>query len=178
MKSKAICAVGICMLILLGCGVKPRPAEMIPRTAEFNFVNSNKSLKLNHSVGGKESDPLIEGSKIDNQSFTTALMQSLTNSNLFSEVSLDKNSDYELTPLVMNQDQPFLGINMTVSLRIRYVLTSGIDKAEIWKKDINSTYTATMGDAFVGSTRLKKANEGAVRENIKMLLQEISNLKL
>jgi len=87
-------------------------------------------------------------------------------------------SDYSIKVSLLNQSQPFAGLDMEVTLLVRYVLTDNNEQKEIWAKDIISTYTATMGEAFVGMVRLRKANEGAVRENLLLLLQELSALNL
>jgi hypothetical protein len=52
------------------------------------------------------------------------------------------------------------------------------DKSVVWRKPITSTFTAGMGDAFAGVTRLRMAVEGAARANIAQGLKEISDLKL
>ena len=46
------------------------------------------------------------------------------------------------------------------------------DKSIVFQKTIKSPYTATIGDAFVGMTRLTLANEGSAKENIYKLLKE------
>ena len=43
----------------------------------------------------------------------------------------------------------------------------------VWTEQVVTPFTATMGDAFVGSTRLKLANEGAVRKNIAQLVAKL-----
>lgn len=164
--------------ILLNCATSPRILYMVPPVEEFNFVNTNKSISVNYSYGGQESDPIFEGSKIDNASFTGALITALNNSNLFSEINPSGNAYYNLSALILSQNQPMLGFDMTVTLLVRYTLTRGVEGTEVWQKDVLSSYTATVGDAFVGATRLKLANEGVVRENIKMLLEYLSQLNL
>jgi len=52
------------------------------------------------------------------------------------------------------------------------------DRSIVMRKAIQSSGTATMGDAFVGVTRLRLAVENAARENIKQGLKEIAELKL
>ena len=46
------------------------------------------------------------------------------------------------------------------------------------RESIKSSHTATMGDAFIGVTRLRLAVEGAVRENIRQGILEISKLNI
>lgn len=178
MKTVKIICSSLLMTILVGCASSPRILNMVPPTDHYQFSNTNKTIKVEMVYGGQESDPIFEGSRIDNTSFMGALLQGLTNSNLFKKVNPSENPDYYLTAMILSQDQPLMGFNMTVTLLVRYTITSGIDKTQTWQKDIVSQYTATVGDAFVGATRLNKANEGSVRENIRLLLEEISKLEL
>jgi len=150
---------------------------MIALTAQNKFVRTDKTISVKMVYGGKESDPIFTGSKIDNTSFMGALLISLTNSNLFSKINPSESPDYYLSAMILSQDQPFAGLDMTVTLFVRYII-SGKDETQIWQKDILSQYTAAFGDAFVGATRLNKANEGAVRENIRLFLEELSKVKL
>lgn len=164
--------------MLAGCATSPRILNMVPATDQYQFSNTNKTIKVGIVYGGDESDPIFSGSKIDNSSFMGALIQALTNSNLFIKVNPSDSADYNLTAQILSQDQPFMGLNMTVTLLVRYTIIRETDSYQIWQKDIISQYTATVGDAFVGATRLNKANEGSVRENIKLLLEDISKLEL
>lgn len=48
----------------------------------------------------------------------------------------------------------------------------------IFQGNVSTTHTATMGEAFAGAKRLRLANEGAARANIKEGLRRLSQLKL
>jgi hypothetical protein len=52
------------------------------------------------------------------------------------------------------------------------------DNQEVFSDAVRKEFTATVGDAFVGVTRLRLASEGAARENIKEGIRLISELKL
>jgi len=159
--------------LMTGCASAPKVINMIPPDEGHVFRNTNKTIKVEAAFGGKETDPLWEGSKIDNITFMGALLTSLAQSHMFTEVNPSENPDYTLTPFIMTQSQPAFGIDMTVTLLVKYTLSNAEDETQLWEKDILSSYTATLGDAFVGVTRIRKANEGAVRENLKSLLQEL-----
>ncbi len=55
--------------------------------------------------------------------------------------------------------------------------TSGEFKL-VWSDTIKSSYTAKVGEAFVVVERLKKANEGAARVNIREGTKRLSALSL
>lgn len=71
-----------------------------------------------------------------------------------------------------------MGLNMTVEAQTEWQLRTTLDEPAIWREHINTDYTATVGDAFVGLKRLRLANEGAIRENISVGLKKLSKLKL
>ena len=52
------------------------------------------------------------------------------------------------------------------------------DRSIVMRKSIQSTGTASMGDAFVGVTRLRMAVENATRDGISRGLKEIAELSL
>ena len=168
----------IIVLFLAGCATMPKMMNMVPVMQGAKFHHSDKTMKVGDILGGEKSDPLWEGSKIDAMTFKGALIISLQNSNLFTYANSDDNADYRLDVLLMIQDQPAFGLNMTVTLLARYTIIDESSGDVVWTKDINSSYTATVGDAFVGAVRVNKANEGAVRENIRQALNEISALQL
>jgi len=167
------------MLLIISCSMTPKPINMIPSKDNNFSTRFNKTLNVNMTFGGRETDPIIEGSKIDNVSFTLALLMALENSELFDEINSSVNeADFTLKAIILSQDQPLMGLDMTVTLIVKYSLYDNLDKKEIWSEDILSRYTAAFGDALVGMTRLKKANEGSVRQNLRLLLESLSKLKL
>ena len=40
-------------------------------------------------------------------------------------------------------------------------------------REMDALYTATIGDAVYGATRLKLANEGSIRKNIKQFVEKL-----
>jgi hypothetical protein len=67
---------------------------------------------------------------------------------------------------------------MTVTLTSHWQLTKQGDPRPFWQSFVSTKYTAKAGDAFVGVERLRMANEGAARANIKDGLEELSELSL
>lgn len=66
--------------------------------------------------------------------------------------------------------QPMVGLDMSVTSRARYSVTDASGKL-IFDDTIAATGTAKMGEAFVGTERLRLANEYAIRENIKAFIE-------
>lgn len=166
-------------LLFTGCvSVTPILVDMIPVEYPDNLHHSDKSIYVVQVLGGRESDPIFEGSKIDALSFRNAMILSLKKAGIFLLSEDENNSDYALKALILAQDQPAFGFDMTVTLMVKYILNDNITKNEVWSKEIYASYTAKMGEAFAGATRLRKANEGAVRTSLKLLVQELSDLGL
>ncbi len=67
---------------------------------------------------------------------------------------------------------------MTVTAYVKYEIVDQKTRKTIYGKEIRVPYTATMGDAFLGAERLKIANEGAVKSNIRQFIEEIIALDI
>ena len=67
---------------------------------------------------------------------------------------------------------------MTVKAEVEWRLKQMQSGKIIWQKTFDRRFTATVGDAFVGVTRLKLANEGAIRESIQAGLDDLAQLSL
>ena len=74
----------------------------------------------------------------------------------------------------MSVAQPLLGLDMTVTTHVRYTLKDTQSGSVVLDKMLVASYTATVGDAFVGAKRLRLANEGAAKENLRSLVLSLS----
>ena len=128
-------------------------------------------------VGGKKTSS-VRASQIADEDFAQALRDSIEKSGVFSKVSNGPDAHYRLDAFIGQLSQPFAGFDMTVTMEVSYILNDARAQQRIWQKNIVTTHTATVGDAFVGARRLQLANEGAARKNIEEALQEMSKLAL
>ena len=96
---------------------------------------------------------------------------------MFKTVLTEGNTDYKLEAAIMNLQQPMFGFNMTVTIETAWKLTNLKDGSTVLSENLINSYTATVGDAFAGVTRLRVASEGAARENIRDALKKISGKK-
>ncbi|MFB0516251.1 MAG: hypothetical protein ACETWG_06570 [Candidatus Neomarinimicrobiota bacterium] len=168
----------IAPLVFVACAIAPQVMQMVPDVSGGAFHHSNKRLILGTVTGGEESDPFIKGSRIDALSFRGALLVALGEARLFQMVRDYTAADYTLNAMIVSQDQPIIGVDMTVSLIVRYYLVDSSNNQLVWSKDIISTYQAAFLESLVASERVRKANEGAVRTNLGYLLAELSSLQL
>ena len=69
--------------------------------------------------------------------------------------------------------QPLIGFNLTVNSMVRYALNRRSDGKQVWEETVSADYTATVGDSFLAVERLRLANEGSIRENLKTLIDRL-----
>jgi uncharacterized lipoprotein YajG len=162
--------------VLTGCATPAAVEQMA-----VSIPTAQKNLKLAKAVGvvevtgGRDTNPLWT-SQISSDGFRRALEQSLESAGMLSKLSAG--SEYQLTADLTRVDQPIMGFDMTVTATVRYSLIDSKTRKEVYGRVINIPYTATTSDAFIGSTRLRLANEGAIRENIKAFINDLVSLKL
>jgi PBP1b-binding outer membrane lipoprotein LpoB len=115
---------------------------------------------------------------ISNSDLSAAIEQSIIENGLFTQVIHGDDSDYLLSVTIVNMTRPMFGASFTVTMEAAWSLSEQGTSKVVMRDSIESHYTATMGQALVGATRLRLAVEGAVRENIKSGLINISKLQL
>ena len=121
-------------------------------------------------TGGEETNPLWV-SKVGNSQFREALENSLGNGRL--RAADPAAARYLISAKLDRLSQPLAGLDMSVSATVHYTVTERATKQTVYAQSITSTYTAKFGDSLLGVERLKLANEGAMRENIKEFIKRI-----
>jgi hypothetical protein len=157
-----------------GCASGSKPDAMVAQVvAPVHKSDGDVSIAVS---GGKETTKM-GASQISNEAFAQALRESIVKAGLFSSVAAE-GTRYRLTSFIGKVDQPMFGFSFTVKMEVSYALKDSKSGNTVWTKDINSEYTATPGQAFAGVERLRLANEGAARENIRLALTEMAALTL
>lgn len=171
----------VCGLILVaalglgGCASASKPDAM--QATPVAAVHKSSSAVSVTVSGGKETSKM-GASQISNQDFARALQGSIEKSGLFSSAVSGPGSRYQLVAFIGKLDQPMFAFATTVTMEVSYTLTDSQTRKTVWSQSIASTYTAKTSDAFVGVTRLRLANEGVARENIRQMLEAVSTLNL
>ncbi|MGB6976179.1 MAG: hypothetical protein WBE18_01790 [Gammaproteobacteria bacterium] len=163
-------------LMLCGCATGASVDQMIPHgipTLKPKNVSLANNITVNQTLGGHETNPLWT-SQISNANFKAALIQSLQQANLYHQFN---GSGYALNATFVRLQQPFLGVSLTVRCTVNYVLENLKTNKVIYSRRIATSYTATFSDSPLATTRLRMANEGAARENIKELITDLYQLK-
>ena len=179
MKKNIISSLTIlsCCMSLVGCGIN---ASIEPMT--YNYQQSHKATKkpanknlinaitVTEVKGGHEINPLL-ASEISNNNYKAALEKSLHNAKLSQQST--PAAKYSLDATILRFERPIIGLNFTSTLTVDYKLSSTKDHKTVFHKTIKASYTAKMSDSLIAVTRLKMANEGAARENIKKLINAL-----
>lgn len=159
---------------LLSCAAAPDVTNMIPSPPPTT-VHTDKVLRVGEVTGGQTTNPLMQ-SMIDDAGFRQALIETLQKSGLFSSVVTgDSTADYELRAEIVSQEVQGM-YDATATLFVNYRLLELPSNQEIWKENLLSRYMAEFEESFVGVERRRKANEGAVRENLNQLVERLSQV--
>jgi len=166
-RASALAGGALILLVLPGCG--PDPAAIGSMVPSGIPATHRTAQPVRVSVSGGSVTSALTGPGIKNEDFQKAVETSLTQSGMFSAVA---DGGYHLTAFIASLEQPVIGFSMTVNLEVSYDLTRG--GKSVWRKSIRSAYEASTGEAFAGSTRLRKATEGAARANITELVRQLN----
>ena len=161
--------------VMSGCATPATFEGMVP--GDYDTARKHaKSVSVQVS-GGQETNAAWK-SQISDEAFAKALVEAITKSQTFSQVVQGKGGNYQLLVSIIGMEQPTFGMDMTVKMEAGWTLKNAATGQVVWQQAIKSQHTATPGDAFVGTTRLRLANEGAAKNNIKQGLAKISRLNL
>ncbi|MDH5640866.1 MAG: hypothetical protein OEY28_06195 [Nitrospira sp.] len=166
--------VGLAVLCT-GCPATLKPEAMQPSISPAQHRSAGDLLVV--AMGATEVSK-AKPIHLTDEGFAQALAVSLERSGLFRQVVRDATSQYQLHATVQSVDEDIFGIDMTASIDVQYVLARMSPKGLVWEKRIRTSHTAGMSDSVISITRLQMATEGAVRKNIELAIQEISELNL
>lgn len=167
--------------LVTGCATPANSVNMVVRAGDATAARSATPEALKAAVairdvtGGKETNPMWV-SNVGNSDFERALEDSLRSVGMLA--ANRQSGRYQLVAHLEKLEQPFLGFDMTVTAAVAYTLIERSSGKTVWQKSIATPYTAKVGDAFVGTERLRLANEGSVRQNITQLIGELQQAKV
>lgn len=163
----------LALAFLSGCA---SPSNATPLTAaEFSPAYKHAESVSIAATGGSETSS-AGASQISNAAIVESVAQTIRQSGLFAQVAA-QGAPYRLEVHLVRLEQPMFGATFTVHLEMNWRLLDAMGNP-LWQKAVQSAGTATMGDAFVGVTRLRLANENALRLNIRDALTQIGSLEL
>lgn len=127
------------------------------------------AISLGTVTGGRETNPFGR-SQVSDEDFRAALAQSLAASRLTAAGAGRYRLDAELVEL----DQPLIGLDITVTARVRYTLTPANGGAPRFDQMVETPYTAAFGEDVYGVERFRLADEGAMRANIESAMEKLT----
>jgi hypothetical protein len=169
----SLAAIVLAAATLVGCASPSRTDQMSAQTAPADRIivtPMTKNVEVREVTGGSATNPAWV-SKVGNADFKQALETSLDEAGMLSGAK--DAGKFVLVANMEKLEQPMFGFDMTVTAVVKYTLTERATGKEVMSKVIALPFTATTRDAFVGMTRLRLANEGAIRVNIRSLIDEI-----
>jgi len=125
------------------------------------------SIWLADVRGGQAANAVIR-SDVGNAELQEALIESLRANHLLADRPDD--ARYSLSAELTDLDQPDSGTALTVTSKIRYELRAQRSNRPILKMTVSAPYTAKMSDSVIVFERMRLANEGSIRENIRVFV--------
>lgn len=162
-------AIALLIFLLNACAAGPRQEAMIAEVSANAVISESSPLWKSTGIGditGSAKTNRLWKSKIPKQVFENALRQSLNLHAILSEGS----GKYKISAMLKELRQPFIGIELAVTARVKYKVTRTLDKVIVFEREITVTNTTNLDDSYVFSNRLKLANEGAIKANIKKFI--------
>jgi len=160
----ALMSAALMGLAACATAAKPEAMVVVPAATAKPFPQAlQHTMCVRNVTGGEKTNPLWT-SKVDNPGFQTALTSSLNGAGLGAASGCSFPVDVNLLGL----SQPFAGFDMTVTSHVNYKVYDPSGKPVVLAT-VDTPYTANFSDAFAAVERLRLANEGSIRTNIKRL---------
>ena len=177
---RSIFLVGLVALVT-GCTQVPpmdfAPADVLPAghkvdlgIKDISIAFGKKEERLGNievGFGGNQYEASFK------QSFEDALQEALIKSAIFSDLAEDRAL---LVAKVLELDSPEMGINFTTDFTVRYQLLSTSTGELLFTRDISSVGSVEMEYSLLGAARYIEARNVAVRDNILLFLDSLSEL--
>jgi hypothetical protein len=167
-------AASVLLLYLSGCAT---PANQSGMTIDARPVESKRvppqlsqQIAVKDVVGGQETNPMWR-SNIGSSEFEQALEASLRNIGLAANGR--QAGRYLISATLQRVDQPFMGLNLTVTTTINYDVIERSTNKSVWTRTITQSHTATLSDAFMAADRMRLANEGSAKANIRAFVEDL-----
>lgn len=175
MQSWSITVLGLIgVLALSGCA---KPAKVAPMTvgARPDAVLADSTLEravcVEEARGGKSTNPLWV-SEVDNVAFLKALEGSLRNNGLLAEG--ESVCRYGVEAHLLGLSQPFVGLDVEVTANVNYRVRKPGRPEPYYLDTVQSAYTTRFTtDKILWGSRLRDANEGAMRKNIRKFVDAL-----
>ena len=159
---------------MLASGCASRSANMATGPTVSKELAKNTAFTQNMRIakvsGGKKTNPLWI-SQVSNSAFEEALLTSLEANDLSAKPSHDPR--FEIYATLSELDQPLIGFSLTVKSTVNYEVIDSNTRKPWFNEEIQASYTAPAFSAFIYNERIRLANEGAIKENIRTFIEKL-----
>lgn len=162
-------------LMLTGCATPANREAMTPLGV---VVGKHYQNSVHVQANGGSETSATSGSNISDADLKAAIEEAVIQSKVFKSIVQSSGGEYELSVMIVSLSKPIFGLTFTVEMETAWSLVKEADHSVLMRKSVKSSGTATIGDAFAGSTRLRLAVENAARENISQGLKAVAELNL
>lgn len=160
------------LFLVTACASGADTASMTVGKVGSDDFHLKNSVFLSSLTGGRETNPLW-ASKVGNEEFKAALISSLKANDIYN----NNDPKYDLSVNLETLDQPMIGMSLKVVSVTNVTLMDKNAENPVLSQKIQADYTAKMLDHLVANKRLKLANEGSIRENIKKIILLLKDYK-
>jgi hypothetical protein len=173
-RCPAIAVPSLALALLGGCATPARPEQMAAQTAVPQAPAALLAkVTLGEVTGGKATNPMMFA-EVGNDQLREALRLSLMQAGYLSPTP--EAATITLTVGVVGIDKPTAGYTTTITTLIRYVLTNKEGGKSTFDELVSGACTLHLSDEYYGPSRLKRAEECAVRNNITAFLSMVSGM--
>jgi hypothetical protein len=164
--------VALILLFLSACATPLKQDQLIPETAQVTTHATGKGIQVGPIIVAEAPKPSWtepQWQRLNEETFTSAIVDTLDRSGLFSTTSTAGPADYQLSAEVV--DQKLVGTMSNIMLLlVRYQLTDIITGNILWTENLLSFHHLSAADVFMGADRVAQVVETAVRQNLQQLV--------
>lgn len=163
------------LLFLSACTTPLKQEQLIPEKAQVTTRATGKSILVSPVLVVEPAKPSWtepQWQRLNQETFTRAVVDTLTRSGLFSTVDTTGPADYRLSAEVV--DQKMVGTMSNIMLLlVRYQLTDISSGDNPWTENVLSYHHLSAEDVFMGTDRVAQVVETAVRHNLEQLVARL-----
>ncbi|MCW3475081.1 hypothetical protein [Limobrevibacterium gyesilva] len=159
------------LALLAACATPAEPGRMTLTPAQDAKPFAPQlatAMCVRDVTGGSTTNPLWV-SQVGNDEFKEALQSTLRNYGVLADANPCR---YPIDVNLLGLSQPIMGFDAEVTSHVNYKVMNPANEP-LLLETISASYTANFSEHPIGVVRLKRANEGSIRENITKFLQRL-----
>jgi len=163
------------LLFLGACATPLKQEQLIPETVQVTTHTTGKGIQVGPVVVAEVPKPSWtepQWQRLNQETFTSAIVDTLDRSGLFSTTSTAGPADYRLSAEVVAQKLVGTMSNIMLLL-VRYQLTDMASGNILWTENLLSFHHLSAADVFMGTDRVAQVVETAVRQNLQQLVARL-----